>query len=117
MNNTLSKKEFNKDYFNLLLKDNDALNEISEILVKKLFCEYNIDYYSQEIFKFLIKKRTLEILHEHKDLLVNFDIFVDLMSENLRPENLEKDVTDLRIKITNDLHSNNIYKNLDMSID
>ena len=37
MNNTLSKKEFNKDYFNLLLKDNDALNEISEILVKKLF--------------------------------------------------------------------------------
>lgn len=108
MNNKVSKKDFNKDYFNLLLKSDDALNEINELLVKKLFCEYNIDYYSQEIFKFLIKKRTLEILNEHKDLLVNFDIFVDLMSENLRPENLEKDVTDLRIKITN---------NIDTSID
>ena len=108
MKNKVSRKEFNKDYFNLLLKDDDSLNEISEILVKKLFCEYNIDYYSQEIFKFLIKKRTLEILNEHKDLLVNFDIFVDLMSENLRPENLEKDISDLRIKITN---------NIDMSID
>lgn len=105
MNNKVSKKDFNKDYFNLLLKDDAALNEITEILVKKLFCQYNIDYYSQEIFKFLIKKRTLEILNEHKDLLVNFDIFVDLMSENLRPEDLEKDITDLRIKITNNIHT------------
>ena len=105
MNNTVSKKEFNKDYFNLLLKDDDSLNEITSLLVKKLFCKYNIDYYSQEIFKFLIKKRTIEILHEHKDYLVNFDIFVDLMSKNLRPENLEKDVADLRIKITNNIHT------------
>lgn len=108
MNNKVSKKDFNKDYFNLLLKDDAALNEITEILVKKLFCQYNIDYYSQEIFKFLIKKRTLELLNENKDLLVNFDIFVDLMSKNLSPENLEKDITDLRIKITN---------NIDTSID
>ncbi len=112
MNDKVCKEDFDKDYFNLLLKNDDALNEIVEILVKKIFCEFNIDFYTQEIFKFLIKRKTLEILNKYKNLIVNFDIFVDLMSTNLSPENLEKDVGDLRIKIIKDLYPNR-YKEYD----
>lgn len=112
MDNKVSKEDFDKEYFYLLLSNDDALNEITEVLVEKLFSEYNIDFYAQEIFKFLIKRKTLEILNKYKNLIVNFDIFVDLMSTNLSPENLEKDVGDLRIKIIKDLYPNR-YKEYD----
>jgi hypothetical protein len=116
MNTKVSKEDFDKDYFDLLLNNDCALNEITELLSHKLFCKYKIDFYAQEIFKSLIKRKTLEILTKYKKLLVNFDIFIDLMVENLTPENLEKDVTNLRIKIIKDLYLDFMLKNMDLNI-
>lgn len=106
MANKVSKEDFDKDYFDLLLNNDDALNEITELLVEKLFCKYkyNIDFYAYEIFKSLIKRKILEILNKHKNLIVNYEIFGDLMVKNLTPENLQKDITNLRIKIIEDLY-------------
>ena len=72
MDNKVSKEDFDKDYFNLLLKNDDAVNEITELLVEKLFCRYNIDFYAYEIFKSLLKRKTLEILTKQKNLIVNY---------------------------------------------
>jgi hypothetical protein len=116
MNTKVSNKNFNKDYFNLLLNNDEALNEITEFLVEKLFFKYNIDFYVYEIFKSLLKRKILEILTKHKNLIVNYEIFVDLISKNLTPENLEKDITDLRIKIVEDLFLDFMFKNIDMHI-
>ena len=116
MNTKVSKEDFDKDYFNLLLNNDDALNEITELLVEKLFCKYNIDFYAYEIFKSLLKRKTLEILTKHKNLIVNYEIFVDLISKNLTPENLEKDLTNLRIKIIEDLYLDFMLKNIDLNI-
>jgi replicative DNA helicase len=104
MKDKASKEDFGKDYFDFLLNNDDALNEITELLIEKIFCKYNIDFYAQEIFKSLIKRKMLKVLNKHKNLLVNSDSFIDLMVENLTPENLEKDVTNLRIKIIEDLY-------------
>jgi hypothetical protein len=116
MNTKVSNEDFHKDYFNLLLNNDEALNEITEFLVEKLFFKYNIDFYVYEIFKSLLKRKILEILTKHKNLIVNYEIFVDLISKNLTPENLEKDITDLRIKIVEDLFLDFMFKNIDMHI-
>lgn len=99
MKDKASKEDFDKDYFDFLLNNDDALNEITELLLEKIFCKYNIDFYAYEIFKSLLKRKMLKVLNKHKNLLVNSDSFIDLMVENL-----EKDVTNLRIKIIEDLY-------------
>jgi hypothetical protein len=111
------KKGFNKDYFNFLLNNNDLLNEIADLLIGKIICKYNIDFYCYEILRSLMKKKIIHILIINKDLITNFDIFLDFISKELTYENLEIAISNLRSMIIDESHVKFIYENFDTTVD